>query len=225
MIRKLFVVLVVAVVALALYRFRPEVRELWDAARSRWAVLRKATPEGVDASDPQASSEIAQRARAKLERMSDGSGISESFTGQELQSLLEFEYRQLLPAFVDSPRVSIDGDRIRLRVRIPTDRIPSLADLGEVAALLPDTADLDVRGTLLPAEEGRIAFAVDGVSAHRIPLPKRLVPAALEALGRTHRPGLPTDAIELPLPRGVRAAYVRGDSLVLLASARNGTRN
>jgi hypothetical protein len=60
------------------------------------------------------------------------------------------------------------------------------------------------------------------VSAQRFPLPARLVPGALERLGRTDEPGLPPDAIALPLPPGVAAAYVRRDSLVLLALPRNG---
>jgi hypothetical protein len=95
-----------------------------------------------------------------------------------------------------------------------------------VAALLPDTTEVTVRGQLLPLDGGRVAFAIDEVTAAHIPLPRRIVPAALERLGRRDEPGLPRDALALPLPPGAAGAYVRADSLVLLARpASNEPRN
>jgi hypothetical protein len=46
-----------------------------------------------------------------------------------------------------------------------------------------------------------------------------MVPGALTMLGRQDAPGLPRDAIAIALPRGVRAAYLRADSLILLSGA------
>jgi hypothetical protein len=217
MIRRLFLLVLFVVGFAAAYVLRPEVRDVVASARERWAVLRKAPADSTGEDRAAASAEIAARAKSRLESLGKGTVRVVSFTDAELQSLLEFEYRQLLPAFVDSPRISLDGDHLRLRVRMPVERLPGVAELGEIAALLPDTTNLDVRGTILPGGEGHVAFAVDGVSAQRIPLPKRIVPSLLTALGREDKPGLPADAIDVPLPKGVRAAYVRGDSLVLLA--------
>jgi hypothetical protein len=81
---------------------------------------------------------------------------------------------------------------------------------------------LTVTGRLLPLVDGRVAFAVDDVSAQRFPLPRRLVPGVLERLGRREEPGLPDDAMAVSLPPGIANAYVRRDSLVLLARARAG---
>jgi hypothetical protein len=100
------------------------------------------------------------------------------------------------------------------------ERLPQLSELGEAAAFLPDTTEVGVTGQLLPLRAGRVALAVDQVRAARIPLPKRLVPGALRKLGRKAEPGLPADALALPLPPGVDAAYVRGDSLVFLKNGR-----
>jgi hypothetical protein len=122
-----------------------------------------------------------------------------------------------MPGFVDSARVELDGDRMRLSGRVPLDRLPTGGALDEVAAVLPDTAEITLTGTLLPLAGSRVALAVNQVTAARIPLPKRIVPAALDRLGRTDEPGLPGDAIALRLPRGVTSAYVRNDSLVLNA--------
>jgi hypothetical protein len=57
-----------------------------------------------------------------------------------------------------------------------------------------------------------------------VPLPRRLVHRALARLGRVEEGDLPRDAVAVPLPPGVEAAYVRGDSLFLLARQR-GTLN
>jgi len=198
----------------AYWWFREDLRPYTQVVRDRWDTLRGRSPDA--AAPPGTSQALADRAWAKVDAIRTGESGQASFTDLELQSLLEYRYPEILPSFVDSPRISIDGDRVRLRVRIPVDRLPQVRELGEIAALLPDTTDLDVRGQLLPADDGKVAFAVDGVSAHRIPLPRRLVPAALELLGRKDEPGLREDAIAIPLPAGARAAYVRADSLVLL---------
>jgi hypothetical protein len=188
-----------------------------DRVRAAWAALR-----GESAAETQAgtavSAELAATAQEKLDALARGDRSEAVFGTAELQSLLEYRYLDRLPAFIDSPRVEVDGGRVRLSMRIPVDRFPGAKGLGEVAALLPDTTDLVIRGALLAAEDGKVAFAIDGVSAHSIPLPRRLVPGAIEMLGLDAEPGLPADAITVPLPPGARAAYIRGDSIVILSS-------
>lgn len=188
-----------------------------DRVRAAWAALRGETAAAARGG-PVASPELATAAQDKLDAVVRGDQAEAVFGVAELQSLLEFRYRDVLPAFIDSPRVEITDGRVRLGMRIPVDRFPGARGLGELAALLPDTTDLLIRGALLAAEDGKVAFAVDGVTAHSIPLPRRLVPGALEMLGRQDAPGLPDDAIAVPLPPGTRAAYIRGDSLVILSS-------
>ena len=214
--RRLFILLILIAMAVAGWYYRNELRPVWDAAVSRWQQTR-AEPRENAASRDEVTAELADHAQVKLDAVRAGEQRQASFTSRELQSLLQFRYRQVLPAFVDSPRVSLEDGQVRLRVRVPVERLPRVEELGEVASMLPDTTDLEIRGQLLPSDDGKVAFAVDQVSAHRIPLPKRLVPSALEMLGRTDQPGLPADAILVPLPKGTRTAYVRGDSLVLLS--------
>ena len=211
--RRLTLLLVLVVAAGAAWLFRDRLLIAWNDLRGTAVV-----------EAPRSSPEIAEQAEAKLAGLTNGDRTRVALAEIEVQSLLEFRYRQLLPAFVDSPRVEIRGDRLGLRVRMPSDRLPRVEELGDAAHLLPDTTEVSVRGTLLPLDGGRVALAIDEVRAARIPLPARILPSALERLGRRDEPGLPPDALAVPLPPGVAAAYVRRDSLVLL-SRPDGTRD
>ncbi|MGQ0814327.1 MAG: hypothetical protein ACT4O1_07655 [Gemmatimonadota bacterium] len=167
------------------------------------------------------SPELAAAADRKLDDLKDGRQTSVALTELELQSLLLFKYRELLPAFIDAPKIELNNDKIEITGRVPVDRLPSVSEIGEAATFLPDTTEIAVVGELLPLNGRRAALAVDKVSAARIPLPQRLIPGALRRLGRKDEPGLPKDALAIPLPPGADAAYVRGDSLVFVANGRN----
>lgn len=201
--RVLGLVLLLAIIAGA-WLFRDRLRTAWEDLR------------GGDREQAEASPELATAAERKLDALRDGSTGRTALSAAELESLLLFRYRDILPVFLDSPAVELRGDRLRLRARVPVDKLPHVEGFAEAASFLPDTTELTVGGSMLPLDTGRVAFAVDEVSAARFPLPTRFVPGALERLGRRDEPGLPPDAMALSLPPGVAAAYVRRDSLVLL---------
>lgn len=200
----------VAVLAVVLFLNRDRISSAWSDLRG-----------GKEATELGPSPELADIANEKLGQLKSGEAGTVALSENELQSLLQYKYRQLLPAFVDSPRVRIDEGKISVQARVPVERLPQLSELGEAASFLPDTAEVGVTGQLLPLRNGRIALAVDQVRAARIPLPKRLVAGALKKLGRKDEPGLPQDALALPLPPGADAAYVRGDSLVFLNNGKS----
>lgn len=206
-IRSVFALVLLVVVLAGAWLFRDRLREAWRAVR------------GEDEA-PRPTPELAAAAERKLQMLSDGSSRSVALSEVELQSLLLYRYPGVFPAFLDSPTVELEEDQIRLRARVPVDKLPSVDGLGEVAAFLPDTTELRLDGKLLPLDSGRIAFGIDEVSASRVPLPRRLVQRALERLGHDNEAGLPQGAVAVPLPPGVSAAYVRGDSLFLLARQR-----
>lgn len=187
-----------------------------DELRTLWSDLT-----GTPAADAGPSRELADHAQAKLADLRAGRISSASFNQAELQSLLLFEYRGLLPAFVDSPRIELDASRIIVKGRMPIDRLPNVEGMSQAAAILPDTTDLALTAQLLPLSTGRVALAVDAITVSRIPLPERLYAPALARLGRREEPGLPPDAVAIPLPPGATNAYVRGDSLVLVGTSAN----
>jgi hypothetical protein len=206
--------IIVLVLLLALlaggWLYRDRLRELWREVRGQPALV-VVLP----------SRELADAADAKLEALRTGAADRAALSEVELQSLLAYRYAGVLPGFVDSAVVELDDDRIRLRADVPIDRLPSVSELGEAASFLPDTSELTLTGSLLPLPGERVGLAINEVTVARIPLPRRLVPAALRRLGRRDEAGLPADAIPLPLPSGATSAYIRGDSLVLIG--RGGT--
>ena len=199
----------VLVVAVFLFLNRDRISTAWQDLRG-----------GKEETELGPSQELADLAVGKLAQLKSGETDAVALSENEIQSLLQYKYRQLLPAFVDSPRVELKDGKIVVQARVPVERLPQLSELGEAAAFLPDTTEIGVTGQVLPLRSGRVALAVDQVRAARIPLPKRLVPGALRKLGRKHEQGLPADALALPLPPGADAAYVRGDSLVFLKNGR-----
>jgi hypothetical protein len=201
------VFLLAAVAAVWLFR---------DRIATAWYDIR-----GIRQTELVATPELAESAQAKIDALNDGSAARIALSAMELQSLLTYRYQGALPGFLGAPGIEIHGDELRLRVRVPVDKLPNVEGLGEAAAFLPDTTELTVAGRLLPLDTGRVAFSIDDVRAQRFPLPRRLVPGALERLGRRNEPGLPPEAMALPLPPGVAAAHVARDSLVFLARPRD----
>lgn len=220
--RMVLALFVIAGLALAAWLNRDQLERVWRSARVE---VTNPQPDPRAAPDTQASTtnqpeitpEIAERAQQKLEALETGDHDRIALAEDEVQSLIRFRYVQLLPAFVDSPHVALENGRLRLRARLPIDKLPRVGELRQIALLLPDTAEVSVVGVVLPLDSGRVALAFDEVSAAGIPLPNRIVPAVLTRLGRQDEPGVPADAVGVPLPHGAASAYVRRDSLVLVS--------
>jgi hypothetical protein len=203
--RKLMVLLVLVGVGLLAWTQQDRIRSLFGEE-----------PAAVS-EDVTATPELADLAVAKIERLRKGEVDRVAFHSSELQSLLLYRFVQLLPAFVDSPRVNLVDGRIEVDGRVPVENLPSISELGEAAAFWPDTAEVAMKGKLLPLDSGRVALSIEEVKAARIPLPDRLVPRALTSLGRKDEPGLAKNSVAIALPRGIGGARIENDSLVLFA--------
>jgi hypothetical protein len=153
---------------------------------------------------------------ARFGRLRNGEGDDiVALSGLELTSVLRFGPATQLPAGVIEPQVEMKDGQIRLTGRVVVSAFPDLPDLGPVIGILPDTLPVTLRATLVPLGEDDAALVVHRIDAARIPLPDRLIPEILEALGRRDEEGLPPDALRIPLPEGLASAYILSDSLVL----------
>lgn len=162
--------------------------------------------------------ELAVRAEGKLDALASGDAREPvAFSELEAQALVRRRMGPALPGFVHDPTVDFETGTLRLSARVPVDQVPQVAELGEAAMFLPDTADVVTRASLIPLTPGHAALAVDEISIARVPIPKRLIPRLIGRLrGAIGDSGGPADAVPFTLPPGVGSAYIRGDSLILV---------
>jgi hypothetical protein len=130
-------------------------------------------------------------------------------------SVLQYSLPGFVPQGITAPEVALRDGRVDVRARVAMEVFPDLPDLGGIVGILPDTLDVAFQASLTPFGNGKAALLVHRIEAARIPLPRRLIPQILDAMGRKDEPGLPLEAVAVPLPSGLGTAYILGDSLIL----------
>jgi hypothetical protein len=162
---------------------------------------------------------LAEATLDRFEAFRNGEGPAERLHlgSVELSSVVRYALPGMVPSGVHEPTVELDDGRVILSARVETSAVPELPALDEVLGFLPDTVTIVMQGALLPFQPNFAALQVERVEASRIPLPARMIPPILEALGRTPREGLPPRALAVPLPTGLSRVFVDEDRLVLVA--------
>jgi hypothetical protein len=182
----------------------------WPRVRER--------PESADGARVEASPALAEATLDRFERFRADGGVL-ALGDAEISSLLRYALPGILPPGVTDPDVRLVGSDVTLSARVATAAFPDLPALEPVVGMLPDTVSVKMEGTLLQFGKESLAFRVGHIEAASIPLPDRLVPEVLTGLGRTHRGGLPENALHVPLPAGIDSVWVERDSLVLLSGS------
>jgi hypothetical protein len=162
------------------------------------------------------SPELADSVMARIQSFRRGNGASRlALGGNELTSLLRYSVPGLIPDGVLNPEVRLEDGRVHLRAKVALGSFPDLPDMGSIIGMLPDTLDVALEAALMPFGNGTAALLVHHLEASRIPVPRRFIPDILTAMGRTNQPGLPPEALLVPLPSGLGSAYILSDSLIL----------
>lgn len=163
--------------------------------------------------------ELARRTVEEVDRFRRSSGPTEMALGQaEVGSVLRYSATGMLPDGVSPPDVELQGGHVHLSTRVDLASFPRLEDLDRMRALLPDTVPVEMDAALMPFGQRGAALVVYRVKAGGIPLPRSVIQRLLESMGRMDRPGLPPEAMLVPLPAGLRSAYILSDSLILVAA-------
>lgn len=167
---------------------------------------------------PDASPELADATLDRLERFRAGEGPAVIALGDaELSSVVRYALPGLVPPGVDRPSIRLSDGRVLLTARVAVEAFPDLPALDQVLGLLPDSVDILMDGTLAAWGRENLTLTIHRMEASGIPLPERMIPRVLTAMGRRDREGLAPSAMVVPLPEGLSSAYVRRDSLVLVA--------
>jgi hypothetical protein len=205
---KALILVLLVLAAYAGWRWGPQV---FPELQERFGWAHESTTEEVPPSPARADSVV-----VRVQEFRRGEGPDQlAFGGSDLTSVLLYTVPGLIPDGVTDPRVTLAEGRVRLRARVALQSFPDLPDLGPVVGILPDTLDVELEASLMPFGQERAALLVHGIEASRIPLPRRLIPQILIAMGRTDEPGLPPEALLVPLPGGLGSAYILADSLIL----------
>jgi len=188
----------------------------------RWGdpLFERVAPGGRSGTEPVATREVSDRTLERFEAFRRGEGEARLVLGSlEVESVLKFGVPQIFPTGVADPSVAMKDGVVRVGGDVAVavfPELPELPDLGGVIGFLPDTLRVEVRGTISPLNAHRSALVVHEVRALGIPLPDRMITEILVAFGRQAITDLPTDAMPVPLPDGIEAAYILRDSLVLI---------
>jgi len=182
----------------------------------RWV----ATPADSAPDRPQPSRQMADETLDRFNAFRTA-GVSDStlrLSESELTSIVRYAIPQMIPDGVREPTVELEGDQVILSSRVAIDAFPDLQSVQEVVSLLPDTVRIEMRASLLRLDGRYAALVVDRVEASGVPLPDRVIPAILAYLGRSDVAGLPSTALAVPLPTGIRSAYASDGSLVFVST-------
>jgi hypothetical protein len=160
------------------------------------------------------SAAAAASAEDKLERLRS-EGVEARLSGAELTSLFLYRPHAWPIGTITPPRVWMSGDTLRLSAAVPTERMPSLPEIDAIRFFLPDTARVDVAGTLRSLGPRAVALEVASLEVAGMPIPARFHPLILDRLGGEDRPEPGSAIFVLPLPAGIRTARVEAGELIL----------
>ena len=164
------------------------------------------------------SAEVAEATLDRFESFRAGRAGERLAVGDaELSSVVRYALPGILPPGVSGAEVTMQDGRLALSARVAIEAFPDLPALDPVVGMLPDTVAVLMEGELARFGKESLIFQVAHIEAGHVPLPDRLIPRVLTALGRRHRDGLPGNALHLPLPSGLASVYVLEDSMVLVA--------
>jgi hypothetical protein len=164
---------------------------------------------------PAPSAELADSVLTRVQDFREGGDGQMALSGREVTSVIRYSLPGLIPSGIRDPEVSFEEGRVHLSAQVVMGAFPRLPDLGPILGILPDTLNVELEASLMPFGQEESALLIHGVQASRIPIPRRLIPEILRAMGRVDRPGLPPEAMAVPLPTGLGAAYIQADSLII----------
>lgn len=186
---------------------------------------RQAPPSGAPAEavvdSARFDAEVATKAMDRLRLFRTGNAGEElELDADEITAVLRHAIPGVVPAGVSEPRVSLEDGGVRITARVAAAAFPGTPMLAPLLGVLPDTLDVDVRGTVV-RDVGGLAFRIDRVTAEHVPLPDGVVASVVASLAESGaatvvgpgRDEWPT--LRLAWPSGISSLYVSGDRLVL----------
>lgn len=195
---------VLAVIVVAAWRFGPDLAEQYGHHLG-----------GEGEAEVATSSELADAALARFDRVIQGESEAASFSGAEVESVLRYRWNDQLPPGVADPSVRIQGGELRVRLQVASEMLPRYPEMERLREMLPDTVPLELRGTILTLEGREAAFLVRRIDVAGVPVPRRFQATLLEAIQPSRRDDVPEEAFVLTLPPGIGSLHLADETLVV----------
>ena len=171
------------------------------------------------AEDDQPSVSLSDLTMDRFERLRWGESDDKLVLASvEVSSVVRYAVPGIIPLGLLEPRVEFEEEQVRLSAFVIAEKFPGLPKLDEIIGLLPDTIAVEMQGMIAPLDQGHFSLIINRLWMAKIPIPSSLIPAILTAFGREGRRALPRNALLIPKPDGIESAFVRADSLFLLAN-------
>jgi hypothetical protein len=121
-----------------------------------------------------------------------------------------------LPEASQNIEAAVIADRLAVRAVVPLKEIGASRVLGPLAAILSERDSIQFSGTLRVAQAELGEYRVRDLRVAQLRVPSGLIPRVLRQIDHGDRPpGIPPDALALPVPVVVREIRI-ADGLITL---------
>lgn len=157
----------------------------------------------------------ATRTRDALKKLSGSRGpVFVTLSGSDVASYIFQQVAKQMPVSTDSFAARVDDDRIRLRARMKTSELGSVA--GFLGSLMGDRERVEMSGTLRVIGPSLAEFRVRDARIHDVGLPDALVSRLVKPMVRGPRPpGLDERGLPISIPSYIGDVRVAGGKITL----------
>ena len=138
----------------------------------RWVhrATAESAPPPAEAVDP---TELANRARARMDSLSRASVDSIILTPGEVSALVSAEIGRLAGGVAESVTVTLEDGIVAMRGRVDASQLPR-ESLGPLADWIKGKQTVEAKGPFSLARVGLVEWRIDGVTVQGVPLPRAL---------------------------------------------------
>ncbi len=161
------------------------------------------------------TAELGRRSSRKLDDFLRGRGADHvSFDATELQSLVDYRYRDSLPSGVSNARIALDDSTLEASAALRVEDLMHGKAPDALRGLLGDSARATAELQPEVQAPGVLLLKVRSVSAGGLPIPNLMIPWLLQQTGLSNGNG-PARAVALAVPRDVTGVRVTDGKLLL----------
>ena len=165
------------------------------------------------------SEKLARQAESKLESLLGGGGTTVRFSGNEVQSYVQYRLAPQLPAGVTDPRVTINDSTMALRVLVRLEELQQQMSVDALRRLLGDSASVEAEFEPDLAAPGMAEVEVLSLRAGAFPIPPLAIPIILREAGLQTRGGM-SSAVTFPVEPVITGISIRDGNLEVTSGPR-----